>query len=77
MTRLRPTVSDRRAQNGEAMVHIRAEMAKAPATRVSESWNSRPMAGSTDCSAMFPAAAIRLTEKRMAKAGERRFTRKP
>ena len=48
MTRLRPSVSDRRAQKGDAIVHIRAEMAKAPATRVSESWNSRPMAGSTD-----------------------------
>ena len=75
MTRLRPKVSDSRAQKGEATVHIRAEMANAPATRVSDNWNSRPMAGSTDWSAMFPAAAIRLTENRMAKAGERRFTR--
>ena len=75
MTRLRPRVSDSRAQKGEATVHIKAEMAKAPATSVSDSRNSRPMAGRTDCSAMFPAAAIRLTENRIAKAGERRFTR--
>ena len=74
ITRLRPSRSDNRAQKGEATVHIRAEMAKAPATSVSDSRNSRPMAGSTDCSAMLPAAAIRLTENRMAKAGERRFT---
>jgi len=48
MTRLRPRVSDRRAQKGEATVHISAETAKAPATRVSDRRNSRPMAGSTD-----------------------------
>ncbi len=35
MTFLRPSLSDQRAQTGEAIVHIRAEMAKAPATRVS------------------------------------------
>ena len=74
MTFLRPSRSDSRAQNGEATVHIRAEMAKAPATSVSLSSNARPILGSTDCSAMFPAAAIRLTQNRMAKAGERRFT---
>ena len=71
MTFLRPILSDQRAQNGEVNVHIRAEMAKAPATRVSARWNSRPIAGSTDCSPMFPAVAIRLTANRIMKAGER------
>ena len=71
ITRLRPRRSDSRAQKGEARVHIRAEMAKAAATRVSARPNSRPMAGSTDCSPILPAAAIRLTANRIRKAGER------
>ena len=65
-----------RAQTGEAKVHNRAEMAKAAATRVSDRRNSRPIAGSTDCRPMFPAAAIRLTVNRIMKAEDLGFTRR-
>ena len=71
MTRFRPNRSDSRAQKGEVTVQSRADRANAPATKVSDSRNSRPMAGSTDCSAILPAAAVRLTANSIMKAGLR------
>ena len=70
MTFLRPSRSDSLAQTGEVRVHIRAETAKAATTRVSAIPNARPMFGSTACSAILPAEAIRLTPNRMRNAGD-------
>ena len=52
----RPCRSDRFAQYGAAITHSSADTEKAAATALSFTPSDRPSAGSTDCSAVFPAA---------------------
>jgi hypothetical protein len=57
----RPCRSDRRAQNGAAITHNKAETENAAATALSGTRSDRPSAGSTDCNAVFPAAIVSMT----------------
>ena len=57
----RPWRSDRLAQNGAASTHSSADTEKAAATALSGTFSERPSAGSTDCSAVLPAAIVSIT----------------
>jgi hypothetical protein len=68
---LRPWVSESRAHRPGVSVQNRADRAKAPAIRVSDSSKLRPMAGRTDCSAVLPAAAVMVATNNSMKARSR------
>ena len=74
----RPCRSDRFAQNGAATTHSKAETEKAAATAESATPSERPSAGSTDCSAVLPAAIVSITMNISAKrrSNERRDRRR-
>src|SRR3569833_4505304 len=57
----RPCLSERAAQKGAAMAHSNAETENAAAAALSFTPSDRPSAGSTDCSAVFPAAIVSMT----------------
>ena len=63
----RPCRSERFAQNGAASTHSSAETEKAAATALSATPSERPSAGSTDCSAVLPAAIVSMTRNISAK----------
>ncbi len=53
----RPRRSARCAQTGATTTHSTADRLNATATQISETPSSRPIAGSSDCIAVLPAAA--------------------
>ena len=57
-----------RAHTGAESVQNSADSEKMPAIRGSAMPTCRPMAGSTDCSPVLPAAVARLTAKMITKA---------
>ncbi|VVS98828.1 hypothetical protein SPHINGO361_100419 [Sphingomonas sp. EC-HK361] len=63
----RPWRSDRLAQIGAAMTHKSADTENAAATALSGTASDRPSAGSTDCSAVLPAAIVSITTNSSAK----------
>ncbi|MCY1172736.1 hypothetical protein D9M73_128790 [compost metagenome] len=64
----RPCRSDRFAQNGAASTHNNADTENAAATALSGTCSDRPSAGSTDCSAVLPAAIVSMTVNSNAKS---------
>ena len=60
----RPLVSDRLAQNGAENTHSSAEIENTVAITLSATPSERPIAGSTDCSAVLPAPVISMTMNR-------------
>jgi len=66
--RLRPRVSDLRAQYGADTVHSSADSEKMTATSVGRMPITRAIDGSTDCSAVLPAATTSRTANSTAKS---------
>ena len=71
----RPRRSARCAQTGAIATQSKADRLNATATQRSATWRSRPIAGSSDCIAVLPAAATSITEK--SKANRSRESPKP
>ena len=61
--RRRPVRSDRRAHTGAAMTQTNADTEKAAAITLSDMPSERPIAGITDCNAVFPAPIVSMTTK--------------
>ena len=68
----RPRRSARCAQTGAITTQTTADREKAIATQMSATPSSRPIAGSSDCIAVLPAAATSITEKSRANRSRER-----